>query len=159
MLLQSSGHRALLKQAILQNFGQFTDATRYDTSLQVTERAATYTQRIGQDKFRRKVLHYWQRCAATDFEQPEFLVASHIKPWRDANDHERIDVFNGLLLVTQIDHAFDLGYISFDKKGKILIAKQLNDYESLGVHPRLNIKFEPQHQQYLHYHREHCYLG
>ncbi|MGQ7096730.1 HNH endonuclease, partial [Escherichia coli] len=26
------------------------------------------------------------------------LVASHIKPWKDCNDKERIDFYNGLLL-------------------------------------------------------------
>ena len=35
---------------------------------------------------------------------PEVLRASHAKPWAEcANDAERLDVFNGFLLVANLD--------------------------------------------------------
>jgi hypothetical protein len=45
--------------------------------------------------------------------EPRHLKASHIKPWRDATDAERLDGSNGLLLSPHIDHLFDEGYITF----------------------------------------------
>ena len=50
------------------------------------------------------------------------LLASHIKPWRDSNHQERLDKFNGLLLLANLDKAFDLGFISFDDSGKVPIS-------------------------------------
>ena len=35
------------------------------------------------------------------------LRASHIKPWRDATNAERLNGSNGLLLSPPIDHLFD----------------------------------------------------
>ena len=39
------------------------------------------------------------------------LIASHIKPWRVSNNNERLDVYNGLLLLPNLDKLFDKGYI------------------------------------------------
>jgi putative restriction endonuclease len=37
------------------------------------------------------------------------LRASHIKPWSDCSNRERLDPLNGLLLVAHIDALFDNG--------------------------------------------------
>ena len=61
------------------------------------------------------------------------LVASHIKPWRDSNNQERLDKFNGLLLLANLDKAFDLGFISFADTGLVMISCQLEAPEVLGL--------------------------
>jgi putative restriction endonuclease len=50
------------------------------------------------------------------------VVGSHINPWRDAGNEERLDGANGLLLTPSIDHLFDRGFISFKGDGELLIS-------------------------------------
>jgi len=83
-----------------------------------------------------------------------FLVASHLKPWSKSDNQERLDPFNGFLLLPNLDKVFDLGYITFGATGKIWISTELEDTEPLGIHDRLQARLELQHQGYLEYHRD-----
>ena len=59
---------------------------------------------------------------------PELLIASHIKPWRDSNDEERLDACNGLLLAAHVDKAFDRYLLSFrEERGDFWVS----------IHPRI----------------------
>lgn len=81
-----------------------------------TERDALTKARIGQGKFRTEVTAAWRLgevCPLTGIAIPELLVASHIKPWRDATNRERLDPANGLLLATHVDKLFDRFLLSF----------------------------------------------
>ena len=89
------------------------------------------------------------------------LIASHIKPWRDADNQERLDAYNGLLLLPNYDKLFDLGYISFNQKGMIMCSRLLDkfDRETIGLTNDLHlVKLEEQHLKYLKYHNENCFL-
>lgn len=55
-----------------------------------------------------------------------FLIASHIKPWKDSSNNERLDENNGFLLCPHHDSVFDKGLISFSDDGKILIWKSID---------------------------------
>ena len=115
--------------------------------------------RIGQNRFRKLVLNYWNhKCAVTGTKM--FITAGHIKPWKDADNSERLDVFNGLALSPVYDKAFDKGYISFDKKGSILISKKLkDDAKLLGIDKNNSIEnLNYLHQKYLTWHRENIYI-
>ena len=85
------------------------------------------------------------------------LIASHIKPWKDSTNTERLDVFNGLLLIPNLDKAFDSGLITFDNNGKIKISSKLVDPEKLGIKTDQNILLDDQHKKYLKFHRENVY--
>jgi plasmid stabilization system protein ParE len=61
------------------------------------------------------------------FSAPRHLKASHIKPWRDATDAERLDGSNGLLLSPHIDHLFDEGYITFSPSQELIIVPEVRD--------------------------------
>jgi hypothetical protein len=124
-----------------------------------TERARLVKTRLGQGQFRTDLINHWQGCALTRYDRMGFLVASHIKPWRKATHSERLDPFNGLLLVANIHKAFDLGYITFSDKGKIKITAALDDYQALGINPNMGIDIMPQHQDYMAYHREVVFEG
>ena len=118
--------------------------------------------RLGQGQYRRKLIDYWKGCAVTTLREKSLLRASHIKPWRNSNDEERLDVFNGLLLIPNLDLAFDLGYITFDDDGDIIISDRLTEIRRkiLKIHGNLNIKYEllrEEHQRYMQYHREHVF--
>jgi len=119
-----------------------------------TQKATFINSRIGQGKFRSDLIEYWQGCALTRYNKMDFLIASHIMPWSESNDKERLDPNNGFLLLANIDKAFDLGYITFTDKGKILISEYLDDYKALGISKYMGITLNRQHQDYLAHHRE-----
>jgi predicted restriction endonuclease len=58
----------------------------------------------------------------TDIQIPALLRASHIKPWRMSDNSERLDPENGLLLVANLDAAFDAGLLSFTDTGRMLFS-------------------------------------
>lgn len=120
------------------------------------ERDTMIKARIGQGLFREKLIEYWEGCAVTSLSNPNFLVASHIKPWRVCSVLEVTDRYNGLLLVPSLDKLFDTGYVSFDNEGKILLSPQLapEDTEALNISSNMKLRrFSPQHNHFLDYHR------
>lgn len=118
-----------------------------------TQKAMLVNTRIGQGKFREKLIDYWKGCAVTGYPAVQFLVASHIKPWRFADDVERLDPYNGILLLPNLDKAFDLGYVTFSEKGKILTSEFIESPGVLGIDVSMKINVVNQHQDYLAYHR------
>jgi len=55
------------------------------------------------------------------------LIASHIKPFARSTEQEAYDANNGILLSRNMDSLFDLGYISFNDDGEMLLSKRLSD--------------------------------
>lgn len=125
-----------------------------DDSVSETEKDRLIKSRLGQGSFRRSLKEYWQGCSVTGYQFSKLLIASHIKPWRSSDNKERMDMFNGLLLIPNIDKAFDKGFISFQKNGDVLISEILQKPDLLGIKSDLRVKVSDQHQQYLEYHRD-----
>lgn len=151
---------ALLKYAeYLKDFAsdgieQDIDSIINSTTLKETEKASLIKTRIGQGTFRGKLINYWKRCSVSGFPEVNLLVASHIKPWVVSDNRERMDVFNGFLLLPNIDRAFDQGYITFYENGKILISKHLPEPELAGIRIGMSVVLADEHKKYLKYHRE-----
>jgi hypothetical protein len=129
-----------------------------ESASEATERTALLKSRIGQGQFRDRVLAQWKgRCAVTALDLPELLRASHIKPWRDSNNSERLDVYNGLPLTPGYDAAFDAGLITFDDDGMVRVADELTDAHlaKLGISriARIVSTLHLRHREYLAYHR------
>lgn len=124
-----------------------------------TEKSTLISTRLGQGQFRKKLIEHWGGCAVTGFRDTRFLVASHIKPWSRADNQERLDPFNGLLLLPSLDKVFDLGYITFEQSGTIWISAELEEAEKLGIHDQLKAQLATQHQDYLAFHREVIFKG
>lgn len=122
-----------------------------------TEKENLIKCRIGQGKFRDQLIEYWNGCSVTGFKNIDLLVASHIKPWRNSSDKERLDVYNGLLLTPNLDKLFDKGYISFSDNGKILISDELSEYNLFGISTDIKITIDEKHQNYLLFHRKNIY--
>jgi hypothetical protein len=94
---------------------------------QTTEVERLAVQRIGQDIFRSALMDYWSgRCPITGITDPALLRASHIVPWTDCNDEQRLDVHNGLLLSALWDATFDTGLVSFADDGTVLASLELS---------------------------------
>ena len=88
------------------------------------------------------------------------MRASHIKPWSKSEVTERLSLYNGLLLSPSLDACFDLGFISFDDSGKIIVSKELNeeDMQALGINKGMMLsRVDPEHRKYLIYHRENIF--
>jgi hypothetical protein len=76
--------------------------------------------RVGQSPFRKALLDRWEgRCPLTGISEPGLLRASHIIAWSAcADERERLDPENGLLLSALWDAAFDRGLVSFEAGGE-----------------------------------------
>jgi len=112
-----------------------------------TQREALVQARIGQGRFRGEVARLWGKgevCALTGIALPELLVASHVKPWRDATDEERLDPANGLLLAVHADKLFDRHLLSFDlQRGElrsVIASIAQMDASRLGLHPGMTLR-------------------
>ena len=128
-----------------------------EQNISETERAQLMNARLGQGKFRKDLIDYWKRCSVTGVNNLRFLIASHIKPWRKATNRERIDVNNGLLLLPNYDKAFDLGYITFNNEGKILISSYLEQPDGFGIKQDQSVAITEGHRVYLKFHRENVF--
>jgi hypothetical protein len=84
-----------------------------------TDKQILIKARRGQGIFRAKVLHVEPRCRLTGTADPAHLRASHIKAWADADDRERLDGNNGLMLAPHVDHLFDRALITFGDDGRL----------------------------------------
>lgn len=92
-----------------------------------TSETAYIERRKGQEKFRKSLLKKLEPiCPITKLSHPELLNASHIKPWKHANDQERLDTYNGFLFSPTFDRLFDRGFISFSNSKKLLISDKLS---------------------------------
>lgn len=86
-----------------------------------TERSGLVVSRVGQGYYRQQLIEKFDgKCAVTGISIRSILIASHIVPWAYANDKERLDVDNGILLSPLYDALFDKQYISFDRFGRIM---------------------------------------
>ena len=135
-----------------------------DNILNNTEKKETVKARIGQGQFRNNVFAVEPICRVTGVTDPQFLRAGHIKPWRNCNNHERLDGNNGLMLAPNIDHLFDKGYITFAANGDIIISQfaPRGQLKLLGIEvdKSLNIgKFSEAQEVYLDFHRKEVFLG
>lgn len=125
--------------------------------LPATTRKAVVDARLGQGKFRNDLIELWGACAVTGCSVPKMLRASHMKPWRDSDNSDRLNKFNGLLLTANLDQAFDQGLISFDVAGHILIKTDLfncDDLAALNIQPLMKLReLHDKHQPFLAEHR------
>ena len=130
-----------------------------NTEIDETERKALVSSRRGQGRFRQNLASIEKCCRVTGVTDPRLLRASHIKPWRScANNHERLDGYNGLLLAPHIDHLFDRGYISFSDEGNLLVSPRINPDQlsllGISLDPTPNVgSFTKEQKSYLEFHR------
>lgn len=133
------------------------NAIENQEDITTTEKQRLITARIGQGWFREQLIRLWQGCCAvTQCNEISILRASHIKPWRDSDNEERLNIYNGLLLTPNLDILFDKGFISFEDNGKIIISKQISSENvvKLGVNPNMKISVHEKHIPFLKWHRE-----
>ena len=139
-----------------------------------TERPAEVVVRRGQGVFRGRVLaNYAHGCAFCGLRSrhPDrntyLLVASHILPWRDADDHQRLDPANGFSLCATHDRAFEWGLVTVDDDLRVVVSRETQEHyepfarvkaEILDLHgcqiERAPKAFVPPGVGYLEHHRD-----
>lgn len=125
-----------------------------------TEKQSIVNARIGQGKFRKQLIDLWGKCSVTGCASLPLLKASHIKPWRDSNNSERLDKFNGFLLAPNLDSCFDAGLITFENSGSIVISSALDitSRTALGINSTLSISgIKKENFPFLEYHRNYIF--
>lgn len=131
-------------------------------AIEFTEKEQLVKARLGQGIFRKRLVEIETQCRLTGITDQQFLIASHIKPWRDGNNEERLDGSNGLLLSPHVDRLFDRGWISFNDDGTLLISNDDTDkvMASWGLKSNINVgNFTDKQKFYLAYHRAYVYKG
>lgn len=134
-----------------------------DISIPETTRTQLVLARRGQGQFRDAVSRIESHCRVTGVNRTEHLIASHCKPWRDSDNHERLDGENGLLLTPSIDHLFDRGFISFENNGELIVSSvaHIPSLTRMGVPAGSKYNagsFSEGQRRYLEYHRESVFL-
>jgi len=132
-----------------------------NSNLKATEKEQIIRARLGQGIFKKNLSDVEYKCRLTGVADPRYLIASHIKPWRDSNNYERLDGNNGLLLSPHVDWLFDKGWITFLDNGNILTIEQGNDIlAAWGLDKSINIGLLSTAQKsYMKYHRENVFKG
>jgi putative restriction endonuclease len=125
--------------------------------IDATTKEALVKARRGQGRFRADVLRLWGNCCAvTSSTIVEVIRASHIKPWRESTDKERLDPQNGFPLVANLDALFDANLITFEPTGEMVISPLLSSAERniFGLQMQsLTKKPTPSMAEYLAVHR------
>jgi len=94
------------------------------------ERETVIKARVNQNFFRSAILSsYNLKCCITGLSIPDFLVASHIKPWSKDKEN-RTNPHNGLCLNSIHDKAFDKGFITVTSDYKILVSNYFDNYSN-----------------------------
>jgi hypothetical protein len=134
-----------------------------DRKLRETTRTALIKARIGQGLFRQNLTKIEHRCRITGVAYQTHLFASHIKPWRESDNEERLNGENGLLLTPSIDHLFDRGFISFEDDGELLISDiaHKESVRRMGVETERVVRvgsFSEGQKGFLGHHRKSVFL-
>lgn len=132
-----------------------------DENITTSERESIIKSRIGQGKYREKLLEECPYCPITMVNDERLLIASHIKPWVKSNNEEKVDPKNGFMFTPTYDKLFDRGFISFEDDGTMLVSPWLSpmNQKRLDVFNGKKIKTLPTkgRENYLLYHRENVF--
>ncbi len=125
--------------------------------------------RVNQQFFRKVILSiYSSKCAITNINIPEMLLASHIIPW-SKNTKERLNPCNGICLSPMYDKAFDCGLMSLTDNNRVIFSSQLlslphkdsrDKFFMSFKDKKINLpeKFIPK-KEFIEYHRNNIFQG
>lgn len=148
----------------IENFekGIECEIDRISNGTQPLEGQEQYTivkTRVNQGKFRDILLDKYGKCCLCSLENKNLLIASHIKPWAASNNMEKLSEYNGLLMCPNHDRLFDVGYITFDDEGKIIISKYLTEMDRilLNIRDDMKIQVSDENIKYIQFHRKNVF--
>ena len=120
----------------------------------------TKSRGVAQRLFRGNLFRLWDgSCAVTGVREPKVLKAGHIKPWAKSESLEKVDHFNGLLLIPNLDSLFNEGLISFKDDGNLMVSDKFQQEDRRRMHVDGNMHLRQvfdQARSYLEFHRAKC---
>lgn len=141
----------------LDDYVVITDAGLNGIDRQVLTKSRGIAQRV----FRGNLIKLWQgSCAVTGVEEPRVLRSSHIKPWAKSTPEEKVDHFNGLLLVPNLDALFNEGLITFRDDGTMDISNHFHREDRRRMHIDDTLGLRQVFSDtipFLEYHRRHVF--
>lgn len=130
-------------------------------ALEGTDIEALVKRRLFSGSLKKIVLRTFDaKCCLTGLELPALLVCSHIRPWAKSSHTQRVDPSNTLLLAANWDALFDRYLVSFDSRGKLIVAKSLAGSQilkTMGTRENVRLSADwltPERLGYLKFHRE-----
>lgn len=118
--------------------------------------------RYGIGVYREKVAALEKVCRITAAACHPALSACHIKPWREADDKEKLEGTNGLLLSPGTAQMFSYGFFSFSYDGEVIKSSLLEEDSPLAgnipSNAKLKKKFNGAQQDFLEHHRNYVLL-
>ncbi len=115
-----------------------------------TEATSETKRRIGQDVWREALMvRYERRCPFSGVRDERLLRASHIKPWADGNDEERLDPDNGFLMNVMLDALFDKGMARVNDQGRLIAVDALDESVQQQVDAANQVKLTEGNRFYL----------
>lgn len=134
---------------------------KQDEKLSETEKESLILARRGQGIFRERIIKKYNHCLISNIDDSRLLIASHIKPWRDSNNKERLSENNGLLLTPLYDKLFDIGLMSFTEDTRLIFSSQLSleNFNRLYINKDKHYILNPSSEilSNLEYHRKHIF--
>lgn len=132
------------------------EIARADDSLSVFGTATS--RRFWQAQWRLRVERLWgTACIVTGCKDRRLLRGAHIKRVAPSTTKERLDEYNGLILVAHVDLAFEHGLITFADSGKMLFSPtfSVQDRDVLHFPAGAKLPIVPeQTRKYLQWHRD-----
>jgi putative restriction endonuclease len=105
-------------------------------------REAIVKVRVNQAFFRATILAaYNETCCITGIQQPEFLIAGHIKAW-GVDEKNRLNPRNGISINALHDKAFENGLITISTDLKIMISSVLKKQNKSETIQNYFLKYE-----------------
>lgn len=153
--------------AVLTAFPSTPDPEEVEEQLPIADIGPTFRSQVvkarrGQGIFRANVMLVETACRVTGVSDKRHLKAGHIKPWRHADNQERLNGKNGLLLSPHIDHLFDQGYVSFSNTEQLLVIPDARHevLDKWGIDAGVRVgTFDREQQAFLEYHRLNVFRG
>lgn len=124
-----------------------------------TEQLSLIKSRVGHGALKKALLQKENKCKICGLQDERFLIASHIKPWRESTAQERLDINNVFLLCPHHDAAFDKGYITFDDEGKLCISSELSleTRALLNLEEGKRIDINSKIKEYMEWHKKYIF--
>jgi hypothetical protein len=142
---------------------KLTEVTKSINAKDISPKRKRYLvdSRDGQGEYRKNLLNESSECIITRVNDERVLIASHIKPWSVADDREKVDYNNGLVLTPTYDRLFDQGFLSFLDDGTILLSPYISPLNlkklNLTKGKKYIIPESLKRRAYLEYHRMHIF--
>lgn len=129
-------------------------------AIQPMKQEKGHTARKGQDKYKEEVFNIYSYCVVTKVTDPNLLIACHIKDYAKCEPKEQFDKFNGFTMTPTIHTLFDLGYLTFNTKGEMILSDFFRNMDRKNLHldGTVRIPLREETLKYLEWHNDHVFI-